>query len=332
MITIGINGFTRTVRNFIRLLCDEPALSDHINVALINIGPGDLTSLPHLLKYDAVLGTYPLSVRLEGDFLCMGNRKIRVCAQPDVTTIDWAAHGISCVVEASGMYRSGDDRKLFSDVALLLMYPALDVTNISSEVVSIIEKGNVVTYGAAYDQALTALLRGIDTHWGIEVGTVTVFDAYTNDDLSMKEDVYDQDSLTALSTVQRNPAGNIIPYTTLKNHISGYPQVGLTRFSMPLERVSWVECCLVVRESVTQATVARALQANAQIGKSWSDRKLISWDIRDDQRSLVIDGTLLTVQGSIIKICGWYDAVTTVAVNLRDGLQQMGIRTKKYDF
>src|SRR5271156_2635590 len=72
-VRVGINGFGRIGRNFLRA-----ALSSGADVEVV--GVNDLTSpetLAHLLRYDSTQGRMQVPVAVEGSGLLVGGRRIR---------------------------------------------------------------------------------------------------------------------------------------------------------------------------------------------------------------------------------------------------------------
>ena len=76
MIKVAINGFGRIGRNFLREVLEDPAISKKVEIAAINLGPADVRNIAHLFQYDTLMGKYPGSVFMEGDFLVINKHKI----------------------------------------------------------------------------------------------------------------------------------------------------------------------------------------------------------------------------------------------------------------
>src|SRR5690625_872038 len=103
-VKIGINGFGRIGRNILRLALKN----DDVNIVAIN----DITEkklLAHLLKYDSIHGTLSEDVHIEGDNLVVQGQKIHVFHERDPAQIDWEAHQVDVVIEATGVFRKREE-------------------------------------------------------------------------------------------------------------------------------------------------------------------------------------------------------------------------------
>ena len=58
-VRVGINGFGRIGRNFFRA---QQALGADVEIVAVN-DLGDATTMAHLLKYDSMLGPFPVTSR-----------------------------------------------------------------------------------------------------------------------------------------------------------------------------------------------------------------------------------------------------------------------------
>lgn len=93
MVKVGINGFGRIGRNVLRAALGNP----NIQIAAIN----DLTdsaTLAHLLKYDSLLGTLPVTVDAADDALVVDGQRIAVFSERDPAAIPWRDAGIEVVI------------------------------------------------------------------------------------------------------------------------------------------------------------------------------------------------------------------------------------------
>src|SRR6266568_1586170 len=98
-VRVGINGFGRVGRCFMRALHDDPAF----DVVLVN----DITSpkqLAHLLKYDSVHGRFAGAVAVEGEDLVVDGKRLLVTKETDPAKLPWRQHGVEVVLESTGRF------------------------------------------------------------------------------------------------------------------------------------------------------------------------------------------------------------------------------------
>jgi glyceraldehyde 3-phosphate dehydrogenase len=102
-VKVGINGFGRIGRNFLRALLASGADAEVVAV-------NDLTdnkTLAHLLKYDSILGRFPGEVTFDEESITVDGKTIRVFEERDPGKLDWASVGVDVVVESTGLLHQG---------------------------------------------------------------------------------------------------------------------------------------------------------------------------------------------------------------------------------
>src|SRR5277367_5901658 len=103
-VRIGINGFGRIGRNYLRA---ARAMGADIEVVAIN----DLTSaetLAHLLRYDSTHGRFGSDVAVEGSTILLDSGPIAVLADRDPKALPWDDLGVEVVIESTGRFTSRD--------------------------------------------------------------------------------------------------------------------------------------------------------------------------------------------------------------------------------
>jgi glyceraldehyde 3-phosphate dehydrogenase len=94
-LSIGLLGCGRVGRNLVRILRDSPELE-----VLAIQDRAEAAQVEYLLKFDSLLGRFPDPIRLEGETLVVGERRIALF--PADATPDWRALGVDVVVLATG--------------------------------------------------------------------------------------------------------------------------------------------------------------------------------------------------------------------------------------
>lgn len=315
MVKVGINGFGRIGRNVLRAALGQ----DDFNVVAIN----DLTdsaTLAHLLKYDSLMGKFPVSVEPEGDNLLVGGKPIRVFAHRDPAEIPWHSLDVDIVIEATGFFtekskaevhvtHGGAKRVIISapgkndDITIVM---GVNDTQYNPE------KHIVVSNGSCTTNGLAPAVQVLNQAFGIEHGMMNTTHAYTN-----SQALHDQPekdlrgaraaalSIVPYSSGAAKAIGRVIP--ELDGRFTGYS------LRVPVPVVSIVDLSVNLKRDVTVEEVNAAFRAAASEGPlkgilGYSDEPLVSSDYRGDPRSSIIDGlSTLVIGGRMVKVLAWYD-------------------------
>src|SRR5438874_2374791 len=97
-VRIGINGFGRIGRGFVRCLARSP---ETFELVLIN-DLTDVATLAHLLRHDSVHGRYPGTVDVKDGAIVVEGNHVKISAEKDPANIKWKDAGVDVVIEATG--------------------------------------------------------------------------------------------------------------------------------------------------------------------------------------------------------------------------------------
>jgi glyceraldehyde 3-phosphate dehydrogenase len=109
-VKVGINGFGRIGRNFLRAVRQTGADVDFVGVNDIT----DAKTLAHLLKYDSVLGRLDADVTVSENGLSVDGDELRVFAERDPAQLPWKEVGAEIVIESTDCSPTGRKRRLTS--------------------------------------------------------------------------------------------------------------------------------------------------------------------------------------------------------------------------
>ena len=101
MIKVGINGFGRIGRMVFRAAVQNFANDIEI------VGINDLLDpdyLAYMLKYDSVHGVFEGDVKVDGNFMIVNGKKIRLTAEKDPANLKWDEVAADVVVESTGFF------------------------------------------------------------------------------------------------------------------------------------------------------------------------------------------------------------------------------------
>ena len=98
-IKVGINGFGRIGRKVFRLALEQP------NIEIVGVNDlGNIETTAHLLKYDSVHGTLEQDVRVEGNSILVGGKKVKIMSEKDPSKLPWGDLGAEFVHECTGIF------------------------------------------------------------------------------------------------------------------------------------------------------------------------------------------------------------------------------------
>ncbi|PWW02671.1 type I glyceraldehyde-3-phosphate dehydrogenase [Mangrovibacter plantisponsor] len=315
MVKVGINGFGRIGRNVLRAALGQ----DDFNVVAIN----DLTdsaTLAHLLKYDSLMGKFPVSVESEGDNLLVGGKPIRVFAHRDPAEIPWHSLDVDIVIEATGFFTEKSKAEVHithgGAKRVIISAPGKndDITIVLgvNDTLYNPEKHLVVSNGSCTTNGLAPAVQVLNQAFGIEYGMMNTTHAYTN-----SQALHDQPEKDLRGA--RAAALSIVPYSSGAAKAIGrvIPELDgrLTGYSLrvPVPVVSIVDLSVNLKRDVTVEEVNDAFRAAASEGPlkgilGYSDEPLVSSDYQGDPRSSIIDGlSTLVIGGRMVKVLAWYD-------------------------
>ena len=103
-VTVGINGFGRVGRNYLRAVLEHDA---DIEVVAVNDLAPPATSA-HLLKYDSTFGRLRYELKVSEDTLAVGPHSFRIFSEKDPRAIPWGQLGAQVVIESTGKFNDGE--------------------------------------------------------------------------------------------------------------------------------------------------------------------------------------------------------------------------------
>jgi len=122
---VGINGFGRIGRNFLRSAYDRGA--DFEIVAFNDLG--DAETMAQLLKYDSVGGRFDQDVEVSGGSLKVGGTEIKGLAERDPASLPWRDLEVDVVIESTGLFTKRDGAQKHLDAGakkVIISAPATD--------------------------------------------------------------------------------------------------------------------------------------------------------------------------------------------------------------
>jgi glyceraldehyde 3-phosphate dehydrogenase len=309
---IGINGFGRIGREFLRLVRS----SDELEVVAVN----DLTdtrTLAHLLTYDSTFGRLNAEVSYDQSSITVDGRPIRATAEPDPANLDWGSLGVDIVVESTGRFRGREMAALHVKAgARKVIISAPGKGEDATIVIGVNDKvydpqaHDVISAASCTTNCVVPMVKVLHDAFGIERGFMTTVHAYTGDQVLL--DFPHKDLRRA-----RSAAVNIIPTTTgaarsaalvipeLRGRLDGIA------LRVPVEDASLTDLAVVLNREAGAEEINHAFKEAAdgplRHVLRYTTDPIVSHDVIGDPHSCVLDASLTQANGSLAKVFGWYD-------------------------
>jgi glyceraldehyde 3-phosphate dehydrogenase len=313
-IRVGINGFGRIGRNFLRAQLERGG--DFEIVAANDIG--DTKTMAHLLKHDSVLGPLGVPVEAGDGFIRVAGNEIKFTTERDPAQLPWDELGVDVAIESTGLFTKRDDAAKHLEAGakkVLISAPATDpdltlVIGVNDREYDP-EKHNIVSNASCTTNCVAPLAKILNDAYTIERGFMTTIHAYTNDQRTL--DLPHKDlrraraaaiNLIPTSTGAARAIGVVIP--ALKGKVDGMSM------RAPVPTGSIVDLVVQVATETSADAVNELFRSKADTGDlegilQYSDEPLVSTDIIHSSYSSIFDSGLTMVNGNLVKVFGWYD-------------------------
>lgn len=312
-VRVGINGFGRIGRGFVRVMAAHP---EEFDLVLIN-DLTDASSLAHLLKYDSVHGRFPGSVELKDGMIEINGDLVKISSERDPSNIGWKEAKVDIVLECTGHFRdrAGATKHLNSGAKkVLISAPANDPDATLACGINIDNydpsKHHIISNASCTTNCLAPVVKVLQDEFGIKSGIMTTIHSYTNDQKIL--------DLPHSDPRRSRAAGmSMIPTTTgaakaialvmpeLKGKLDGMA------IRVPTPNVSLIDLTVILDKTVTaeEANAAFTKAANGPLKGilGVSDEPLVSIDYNGNEHSSTVDLAVTKVMGDQLKVLAWYD-------------------------
>lgn len=313
MTRIGINGFGRIGRNFLRA-----AMAQNSSLEIVAVNDlSDPAGLAHLLKYDSITGRLNAVVTVEGDSIIVNGKTIKVLAERDPANLPWKQLGVDIVIESTGIFTDAEKAKKHIEAGAKKVIISAPATNEDATfVIGVNEhlydssKHHIISNASCTTNCLAPLAKVFNDKFGIVNGLMTTVHAYTAD--QNLQDGPHKDLRRA-----RAAALNIVPSTTgaakaiglvlpeLKGKLDGFA------LRVPVPTGSITDLTLVSQKKVTVEEI-KAAYKEAAAGPMkgvllYTEDEIVSSDIVTDAHSSIFDAGLVRVIDNTVKLSSWYD-------------------------
>lgn len=311
---IGINGFGRIGRLFLRSIKDNP----YFEVVAINSGSNP-TSHAFLFKHDSSYGMYSGEVKAKEHSIIVDGKEIAVFKEREPADIPWERQGVEIVIECSGLFtdREQAEKHLHGTVKKVIISApgkGVDGTFVMgvNEKTYDTNKHHVIANASCTTNCLTPLVKVLNDIYCIKHAQMSTTHSYTSDQ-NLLDNSHSKDLRRA-----RAAADNIVPTTTgaaiattevipeLKGKLSGIA------LRVPTSTVSILYLVAELQKATTKEELNQSLKLASETSlKGYldiCDEPLVSSDFKGSTYSCIVDALSTdVVDGTMVSVVAWYD-------------------------
>ncbi len=315
-IKVGINGYGRIGRNVLRAIYESNRRSELQVVGVNDLGDAETNA--YLTRYDTAHGKFPGTVEVDGNHMVVNGDRIRVTSERDPSKLPWAELGVDVVLECTGIFNTKEKASahiVAGASKVVISAPAgtsVDATivfGVNDDILT--AEHDVISNASCTTNCLAPLVKPLHDTIGLEHGIMTTIHAYTND--QVLTDVYHKDlrrarsatmSMIPTKTGAASAVGLVLP--ELAGKLDGFA------VRVPTINVSMVDLTFVASRETNTDEINDILKAASEGPLkgvlAYNDGPLVSIDFNHDPASSTYDATLTKVmQGTLVKVCAWYD-------------------------
>ena len=267
----------------------------------------------YLLQYDSVHGKLPMDVKLDGEYIIVGNQKIKCIAEKDPTKLPWRDLDIDIVMECTGIFTAADKARVHLDQGAKRVLVSAPSAGADKTIVFGVNQDTltsddlIVSNASCTTNCLAPVAQVLDNTFGIVSGWMTTVHAYTGDQQLLDKNHKDFRraraaglSMIPTSTGAAKAIGLVLP--NLAGKLDGMA------IRVPTPDVSVVELVVNLERDATVDAVNNAMRAAESKTFGYNELPMVSVDFKGDMHSSIFDATQTKVLGDrLVHVTAWYD-------------------------
>ena len=309
-VRVAINGFGRIGRLVLRAALMS-GRDDIEFVAVNDLAPAEQNA--YLLQYDSVHGKLPMDVKLDGEYIVVGNQKIKCIAEKDPTKLPWRDLDIDVVMECTGIFTAAEKERVHLDQGAKRVLVSAPSAGADKTIVFGVNQDTltsddlIVSNASCTTNCLAPVAQVLDDTFGIVSGWMTTVHAYTGDQQLLDKNHKDFRraraaglSMIPTSTGAAKAIGLVLP--KLAGKLDGMA------IRVPTPDVSVVELVVNLERDATVEAVNNAMRAAESKTFGYNELPMVSVDFKGDMHSSIFDASQTKVLGDrLVHVTAWYD-------------------------
>jgi glyceraldehyde 3-phosphate dehydrogenase len=289
--------------------------------------------LAYMLKYDSVHGNFKGTVSVEGNYMVVNGKKIRLTAERDPANLKWNEVGADIVVEATGFFLTEETCQAHINAGakkVVQSAPSKDKTPMFVYGVNHNEYAGQAILSAASctTNGLAPVAKVLQDNFGIKRGLMSTVHAATAtqktvDGPSSKDWRGGRgilENIIPSSTGAAKAVGKVLP--ALNGKLTGMA------FRVPTSDVSVVDLTVELEKETSYEAICAAMKAASEGALKgvlgYTDESVVSTDFRGNSHPSIFDaGAGIALDGTFVKVVAWYDNEYGYTCNLMRMVQHV---------
>jgi len=314
MVKLGINGFGRIGRMVFRAAVEN----FHNDIEVVGIN--DLLEpeyLAYMLKYDSVHGKFNHEISVEGNYMIVDGKKIRLTAEMDPVNLKWDEVGAEVVVESTGLFLTDEKARKHIDAGakkVIMSAPSKDATpmfvyGVNHETYA---GQDIISNASCTTNCLAPLTKVLNDNFGVVRGLMTTVHAATATQKTVdgpsKKDWRGgrgiMENIIPSSTGAAKAVGKVLP--ELNGKLTGMS------LRVPTSDVSFVDLTVELAKPTSYeeicAAMKKASEGSLKGVLGYTNEAVVATDFRGDSHTSIFDEKAgIQLDPTFVKVCAWYD-------------------------
>ena len=270
-----------------------------------------------MLRYDSVHGIFNHDIKIDGNYMIVDGKKIRLTAEKDPTQLKWNEVEAEIVVESTGLFLEDEKARMHITAGakkVIMSAPSKDSTPMFVYGVNhqTYAGQDIISNASCTTNCLAPISKVLNDKFGIKRGLMTTIHAATATQKTVdgpsKKDWRGGrgilENMIPSSTGAAKAVGKVLPELNGKH-------TGMSVL-VPTSDVSFVDLTCELNSEATYEEICAAMK-EASEGElkgilGYTDEAVVSTDFRGDARTSIFDVKAgIQLDKTFVKVCSWYD-------------------------
>ena len=278
----------------------------------------NIDNAAYLLRHDSVYGKYHKVVRVQGDYLEIGDKKVLFISEKDPLKLPWKTMNIEIVIESTGIFTNREDaeKHIHAGAKTVVLSGPTKSKNTPTVVHGVNTadgKTNIFSCASCTTNNVGPIMEIINRRIGIKKAILNTVHAYTASQTLVDAPSKKEPRMGRAAAINLAPAstGAAIAVTKALPELEGKFDGVAIRTPVPVGSIS--DITFVSTRETSAEEINRILSEESKTDRyklvlSVSDEPLVSTDIIQSPFASVVDLDMTrVVGGDLVKIMAWYD-------------------------